>query len=63
MHDAFVPHCIQWVSLHLLDKANLHRLETRSSKKCNIVYINYYFGGHFDVVHDLKTPINVIFNN
>ena len=31
-----------------LDNANLHRLETRSFELFNMVYINYYFGGHSD---------------
>ena len=37
-----------------LDNANLHRLETRSFELFNMVYINYYFGGHFDFFHDLR---------
>ena len=31
-----------------------HRLETRSFALFNMVYINYYFGGHFDFFHDLR---------
>ena len=37
-----------------LDNANLHRLETISFELFNMVYINYYFGGHFDFFHDLR---------
>ena len=46
-----------------LDNANLNELNTTAFELFNMIYINYYFGGHFNFVHDLRNSIYYILIN